>query len=245
MLLRSPSFSFSFFSSSLACCLPLQQKRRWIKALALSPRLLFLLSFSFIPQLTAALFPTEFIQHQYQLQDTAHPTTWFHSPNTQFWFSCKNHSYNFVCSDILLITCLYQFYNGPVSLIVSWGCCLWYFVDIYDYDQFSGIPFNVYQLLCVSLVFYHGRYVCVSHIESVSGTRCSFVTFWGRHHRQPCVCPITYVFWSVSVSLCVRPAFEHWLVLWKALYQPPRSAETLCSTQKISGSFVSNIAYHC
>ena len=86
----------------------------------------------------------------------------------------------------------------------------------------------------------YGMHVCMSHQDVCHVSfNCIFVTFSGT---RPCVCPIRYVFWSVSVSLCVSPAFEHCLLLWKALYQPARSAETLCSTQKISDSFVSNIS---
>ena len=99
---------------------------------------------------------------------------------------------------------------------------------------FQYICFYVCHLFSIT----ECMYVCL--IRKYVSFNCIFVTFSGT---RPCVCPIRYVFWSVSVSLCVSPAFEHCLLLWKALYQPARSAETLCSTQKISDSFVSNIMF--
>ena len=109
--------------------------------------------------------------------------------------------------------------------------------DTHDYSVFS-IAFNI-SALCVSLVFYHGVYVRL--IRECSVSLCHFLGT--TPHSLLCVPSHVYAFWSVSVSLCVSPAFEHCLLLWKALYQPARSAETLCSTQKISNSFVSNIMF--
>ena len=53
------------------------------------------------------------------------------------------------------------------------------------------------------------------HIAFVVSRSVSLSLFWDdTSYPCICVCLVTCIFWSVSVSLCVsRAAFEHWLVL--------------------------------
>ena len=129
-----------------------------------------------------------------------------------------------------------------------------------------GSPATViHVILCVQklpnkLFYVSSLNICFYLIHLLSITKFIYVCFILQMCQGLCLrhffgtTPQIYVsasshtFSRMCQCLCVSAGL-HLNTGWccgKLLYQPPRSAETLlCSTQKISGSFVSNIASHC